>query len=245
MCTVILAHRVFDDTPILFGANRDEQLDRPSQPPALRDDGPLATLTPRDLQAGGTWLGVNARGVLVAITNRFGRPADRSRRSRGELVDRALAHETAAQAADAIAALAADDYNAFHLLCVDERQALLVWSDGARMSQSRLQPGLTVITERSLGAADNQRKQHVLSECRALLEAGQLDEAHLADVLRRRDDGSLDATCVDIPELGYGTRSSTIMRLGERRSLLHCEGAPCAHDYADMTELLDALFEAR
>ena len=245
MCTVILAHRLFDQAPILFGANRDEQLARPSQPPALRRDGPIAAISPRDLQAGGTWLGLNARGVLVAITNRFGRPADPTRRSRGELVDRALAHPSAANAAVAIAALPADDYNAFHLLCVDEDQAHLVWSDGALMSQSHLEPGITVITERSLGAADNRRKQHVLRECRSLLAAGDLDEAHLEDVLSRRDDGSIDATCVDIPEFGYGTRSSTIVRLGERPRLLHCEGPPCANDYDDMTDMLARLLGAK
>ncbi|MFP4597920.1 MAG: NRDE family protein [Persicimonas sp.] len=246
MCTVILAHRVFDDSPILFGANRDEQLTRPAEPPALRDDGPIAKMTPRDLEAGGTWLGVNAAGVLSAITNRFGKPADPERRSRGELVDHALAHDSAEAAARAIATLAAADYNPFHLIIADATGAHLVFSDGARMSRSTLQAGLTVLTERSLGAAENQRKQRVLAECRELLEAGDLDEPHLQQVLSKCDPGSMDATCVSLPGVDYGTRSSTIIRLGAgqsaRHRLLHADGPPCSTEYEDQTGLLGALF---
>ncbi len=242
MCTVILAHRVFDDSPLLFGANRDEQMTRPAEPPALRNDGPIAKMTPRDLKAGGTWLGVNAAGVLSAITNRFGKPADPDRRSRGELVDRALAHDSAETAARAIAALAATDYNPFHLVIADAAQAHLVFSDGARMSHSTLEAGLIVLTERSLGAAENQRKERVLAECRALLDAGDLDESHLQQVLSECEEGSMDATCVSLPGVDYGTRSSTIIRIGARHCLLHADGPPCTTEYEDQTELLDALF---
>lgn len=239
MCTVILAHRVIDGSPVLLGANRDEQLDRPAAPPAIRDDGPLTTVSPRDLKAGGTWLGVNAAGVLSAITNRYGKPADPSRRSRGELVDRALAAASANAAATSIAELTAGDYNPFHLLCVDAQTAKLVWSDGERMSLVDVDPGLLVLTERSLGAAQNKRKERVLGQCRQLLSRGELDEAHLAEVLSQREPDSIDSTCVDMPSLNYGTRSSTIVRLGAQRRLLHADGAPCETDYRDLSELLD------
>lgn len=241
MCTVILAHRLFDDAPILLGANRDEHLARPSEPPKLRTSGTLRALAPRDLKAGGTWLGVNERGVVVAITNRFGKPADGERRSRGELVDMALEAPSADEAASRIAQLSAHDYNGFHLLCVDEKAAHLVWSDGALMSRSELAPGLTVLTERSLGAATNARKERVLAESRELLEAGNLDEAALQKVLSKRDDGSIDATCVQLPSIDYGTRSSTIIRLGADQRLLHAEGAPCSTDYEDLSSLLEGL----
>ena len=238
MCTVIVAHRVFDDAPILFGANRDERLDRPSEPPELRAQRPVAAVSPRDLKAGGTWLGINASDVLAAITNRFGKPADADRRSRGEVVDIALENDSAQSAAAAIAELSATDYNGFHLLCVDTREAHLVWSDGKTMSHTRLEPGLIVLTERSLGAADNARKERVLGECRARLESGELDEAGLQQILSECEDGSIDATCVSIPSIDYGTRSSTIIRLGEQRRLLHADGPPCSTGYEDMSSLL-------
>jgi uncharacterized protein with NRDE domain len=241
MCTVILAHRVLDDAPILLGANRDEQLARPSEPPRLREDTPLRTVSPRDLKAGGTWLGVNETGVISAITNRFGKLAEDSRRSRGELVDLALEHRSAAAASKAVGELAASDYNGFHLLCADKDEAWLVWSDGQTMSRTKLTSGLIVLTERSLGAATNARKERVLTECRQHLEAGTLDEDHLKEILSSGAAGSIDATCVRLPDMGYGTRSSTILRLGEAKRLLHAEGPPCSTDYDDLSALLDRL----
>jgi uncharacterized protein with NRDE domain len=226
MCTVILAHRILDNAPLLFGANRDEQLARPAEPPKFRDDTALRTVTPRDIEAGGTWLGVNEAGVLSAITNRFGRTIDASRRSRGELVDLALEHASAAAASAAVGNLVADDYNGFHLLCADKDHAWLVWSDGETLSRSKLSSGLIVITERSLGAASTARRERVLAECRQLIEDGVFDEAHLQEVLSICDDASIDATCVRIPTMNYGTRSSTIIRLGETERLLHAEGPP-------------------
>lgn len=246
MCTLILAHRIIDNTPILFGANRDEQLGRPAEGPKLRGGGGLKVLAPRDLKAGGTWLGVNEKRVLAAITNRFGGPSDGSRRSRGELVDRALERESARGAADATAGLSPGDYNGFHLLCADQNEAYLVWSDGEAMRRSTLEPGLLVLTERSLGAVKagaNARKERVLAECRELVARGELDESALRAILSRRSDGSIDATCVSLPSINYGTRSSTIIGLGESWRFLHADGPPCLSNYEDLSALLERLVE--
>ena len=48
------------------------------------------------------------------------------------------------------------------------------------------------------------------------------------------------ATCVHLGS--YGTRSSTLLRLGEDGDrLLHAEGAPCTTAYHDLTPLLAEL----
>lgn len=242
MCTIILAHRTVEGAPVLFAANRDEQLERPSEPPKLRADRGIPVVSPRDLKAGGTWLGVNAQGVLAAITNRFSRPTDPSRRSRGELVDRALEQATAAEAAEAIAALEARDYNPFHLLCVDEAEAHLLVGDGDETTHTQLDPGISVITEQSFGAGDDVRRERVLRACEALLEDGDFDEPHLMELLSQPAEGSMATTCIHLPEHGYGTRSSTLVRLGDEPLLMHAEGPPCEVDYRDCTELLNGLF---
>ena len=38
MCTLIALHRCVPGAPLVIAANRDEYLDRPAEPPALRDD---------------------------------------------------------------------------------------------------------------------------------------------------------------------------------------------------------------
>jgi len=79
VCTVILATRVWPELPLLVATNRDEHLDRPSQPPSRWLAGSVA---PRDERAGGTWIGCSDAGVIAAVTNRFGSERDPERRSR-------------------------------------------------------------------------------------------------------------------------------------------------------------------
>ena len=91
MCTLIVLHRCFADAELLVAANRDEYLDRPAEPPALRRWNGRTVLAPRDVRAGGTWLGLNDAGVFAALTNRPNATPDPTRRSRGLLVVDALA----------------------------------------------------------------------------------------------------------------------------------------------------------
>src|SRR5258706_7884952 len=115
MCTLIAFHRCFADAPLVVAANRDEFHERPTEGPALREASTPSTgaardmrscarvVAPRDLRAGGSWLGVNASGLFAAITNRRCEEPDPGRRSRGWLVLQALAEPTAARAADRFA----------------------------------------------------------------------------------------------------------------------------------------------
>ena len=136
-------------------ANRDEFLKRPAAPPSIWEEGWLA---PRDLEAGGTWLGLNPRGLFVGVTNRAGVHRVADRRSRGLLVTDALRAADVPSLHQELAALPADRYNAFHLAYADGTSAGLTWSDGERLHQELLGPGLHVITERSLGAGDDRER---------------------------------------------------------------------------------------
>ncbi len=69
MCTLIVLHRCVPDRPLVVAANRDEFLDRPSEEPALRSSRTGPIVAPLDLEAGGTWVGVSARGVFAGLTN--------------------------------------------------------------------------------------------------------------------------------------------------------------------------------
>jgi hypothetical protein len=77
-----------------------------------------------DVEAGGSWLGINDDGVVAAVLNRVGSlgPAA-GKRSRGELVLEALDHADAAAAAAAMVDLDPDAYRPFNLLLADSRDA--------------------------------------------------------------------------------------------------------------------------
>ena len=73
MCTLILLDRVVPGVPVVVAANRDEFYARPAAPPALfRSDeaGRASFVAPQDLEAGGTWMGVNEHGLFAGLTNR-------------------------------------------------------------------------------------------------------------------------------------------------------------------------------
>ncbi len=69
MCTLIVLHRCVPGRPLVVAANRDEFLERPAEGPALRRIGDGRIMAPLDLEAGGTWLGLNERGVFAGLTN--------------------------------------------------------------------------------------------------------------------------------------------------------------------------------
>src|SRR6516162_4207088 len=102
MCLVALFYRVAEDAPVVVGANREEYYARGGDPPRLHA-GPPPFVAGVDPAAGGTWLGVNAHGVLIAVTNRRKSDLPRESRSRGVLVRDLLALPTAKAAADAAA----------------------------------------------------------------------------------------------------------------------------------------------
>ena len=73
--------------PVLIGANRDEMIDRPWQPPGRHWPDRPDVVAGLDSLAGGSWLGINDWGVAAAVLNRHGSLGPASeRRSRGELV---------------------------------------------------------------------------------------------------------------------------------------------------------------
>ena len=85
MCLIVFAWRPGHAQPLVVAANRDEFYARPAKPLAQWVDTPQV-YAGRDLEAGGTWLGVGANGRFAALTNIREPHKPPSRRSRGELV---------------------------------------------------------------------------------------------------------------------------------------------------------------
>jgi uncharacterized protein with NRDE domain len=142
MCSIILSIGV---DGVFAAANRDEMIDRPWQPPAEYWPGICGG---RDVLAGGTWLALNRAGVLAAVLNREGTlgPAP-GKESRGTLPLRALAHDTAAAAAQAIAGLDAGAFRAFNMVVADADAAFFIRGLGnGRPEIVPLAPGVHMIT---------------------------------------------------------------------------------------------------
>src|SRR5262245_813288 len=128
MCLLVALIDVVAGHPFVGAANRDEFHDRPSDPPAARGGDP-AVWCGLDRRAGGTWLGINAAGVAVVLTNRRG-GEDPARPSRGAAARAALARRSAFDAAAGALGYARDEGpNPFTLFAADARGAHVVGYD--------------------------------------------------------------------------------------------------------------------
>ena len=119
MCLILFAYRAIPGVPLLVAANRDEYYARPARAAAFWDDKP-AILAGRDLQAGGTWLGVSTGGRFAALTNFRGSPGARpGGPSRGELVTQFLAGRESAKRFTRRLQEAGSQYAGFSILASD------------------------------------------------------------------------------------------------------------------------------
>jgi uncharacterized protein with NRDE domain len=247
MCTLILLDRVAPQIPVIAAANRDEFFARPAAPPARfgANGGRPAFVAPQDLDAGGTWMGANANGVFVGLTNRPATSKPLSARSRGLLVLDALAQRSAAAVAEEVDRQSAERYAPFNLLATDGTDTWLVRrSEDGRQTRQALDPGIHVICNRDPddpGSSKVQRIRRLLADVDVRAAPAELVST-LFRVLGSHPAGSnaLENPCVHTAE--YGTRSSSVLLLGPSQSAYwYADGAPCETKYRDFTVLLGDL----
>ena len=169
MCSIILLRRPHHPWPLLVGANRDEMLDRPWDPPGRHWPDRDEVVAGRDRLAGGSWLGRNDHGVVAAVLNRegsLGPSADK--RSRGELVLEALDHADAVAAASSLADLDPDAYRSFNMIVADNRDAFHIANraNARRIAVDPVPEGLSMLTSKELNDRSNARIDTYLSRFR-------------------------------------------------------------------------------
>jgi len=232
MCLILLAWRAHPDYPLIFAGNRDEHYARPSAPADFWQDDP-AIFGGRDLEKGGTWLGMTRGGRFAAVTNYRDGPAARpSERSRGALTADYLRGQAApGRYLESIAPDAAH-YAGFTLLAGDADRLLALSNRGGGLVE--LTAGVHGLSNHLLDTPwpkVTRGKERVS----ALLDAA---ETHL---LRGLFDALADRETAPDPELPdtgvglqrerelspafiagerYGTRSSTVVLVGRNRQVI-------------------------
>ncbi|MFZ4538076.1 NRDE family protein [Propionivibrio sp.] len=122
MCLILLAWQVHPEYPLVVAANRDEFFARPSAPAAFWTEAPQI-LAGRDLEAGGTWLGISRQQRFAALTNyREGGRQLADAPSRGALVADFLSSESDPESYLEALASRGSNYNGFNLFVGDGRR---------------------------------------------------------------------------------------------------------------------------
>lgn len=143
MCLILLAWQVHPEYPLVVAANRDEFFARPSASAEFWRDAP-DVFAGRDLEAGGTWLGISRHGRFAALTNfREARRPDPGAPSRGMLTAGFLAGSDRLEDYLAQASARASAYNGFNLLLGDgQRLAYLSNRAPDPVAPRFLEPGI-------------------------------------------------------------------------------------------------------
>ena len=191
MCLILAGWRVHRAAALVVAANRDEFHARPASRAGFWADQP-AVLAGRDLQAGGTWMGVSRDGRFAAVTNYRGGTEPGAAESRGALVTRFLHGAEVPALAERKA-----DYSGFNLLACDGES--LWWLSNRDGAPRRLEPGWYGLANLLLDTPDVQPHKSRFAAAPVSVEP-------LLEVLG-------PARIVDER---YGTRCSSALILGER-----------------------------
>jgi hypothetical protein len=205
MCVAAVAFRAHPRWRLVVIGNRDEFHERRTAPLAKWESGVIAG---RDLQAGGTWLGMAENGRFALVTNLRAEGYPQSHlASRGALVTEWLAGREQA---------APETMNPFNLFCADAEAAWHI-SNHPEPLRRALEPGIHGLSN---GAHDEPwAKTRVLKAALGdWLDLGEEDTAPLFTALR--DESELHGpgpeqrfSSVFIRHPLYGTRCSTVVMI--------------------------------
>jgi uncharacterized protein with NRDE domain len=222
MCLIFVAWKVRADYRLVVAANRDEFYGRPTAPAGFWADAP-EVLAGRDLEGGGTWLGVSRAGRFAALTNyRRGAGRMQDAPTRGRLVSDFLLSETTP--GDYMQSLAprASIYNGFNLLAGDGES--LYWFSNRGGAPLELEAGVHAVSNDLLDTPWPKVLRGKASFERLLAE-NEIDKSAIFDLLldrRPAADASLPDTGIGLEREralspifitagDYGTRSSTVL----------------------------------
>ncbi|MBV1907309.1 MAG: NRDE family protein [Pseudomonadales bacterium] len=213
-------------TPLVVAANRDEFYTRPTHPAHYWDKYP-ELLAGKDLEAGGTWLGVTKTGKFAAVTNLTDAPQTRNEISRGELVLNFLTGNLNAQTY--AESLQRDLYKGFNLLIYDGK-ALFYTSNGMQADRQggplhELAPGYYGLSNSTLDSEwpkvqEGKQRLKQLIETQSLSQLGSTHQRHKELVAIMQPELPTPGSHVDagtvyrtgscfIRGQEYGTRAST------------------------------------
>jgi uncharacterized protein with NRDE domain len=208
-----------DRAALIVAANRDES---PRAPPLPRRSSRV--IAGRDLESGGTWLGINRHGLFIAVTNRKTPIRTPASLSRGLLTLETLRCRKLPCVEGIVERRVRDHAIAgFNLVAVVEGQGLCLHYDGT-LRRMPFGAGVHVVS------SDRDLDDPSMAEKRAADRiAGVPDEETLKKFLASHDG---DRPVCKHGE-GYGTVSSTILiDRGDGFRMLHADGPPCRTPFA-------------
>jgi uncharacterized protein with NRDE domain len=224
MCLIVFAYKTRPGVPLVFAGNRDEFYERPTEKAHIWSTTP-EIIAGKDKKAGGTWLGLSSDGRIAAITNyRDMNQIKPDAPSRGHIVKDALTSpHTTEQYLEHLQRVA-DEYNGFNLITGNREK--LFYFNNQTMQVEELKPGIYSLSNAFLNTPwpkSEWAKEHF----RQILDSGEQKPDRFFSMLKNSDtyppemlpetglsnEKEKAVSAVFIKTEGYGSRSSTVMKL--------------------------------
>lgn len=194
MCLIAFSWKQHPDYQLIMLANRDEFYNRPTEVAHIWK-GENKIVAGKDVQAGGTWMGINKHGKFAAITNyRDLKNIKYEAPSRGKLTLEFLEGDISARAYVHQLTPESGKYNGFNLLVADPHE--LWYLSNISGKASALQPGLYGLSNHLLDTP----WPKVVKAKKILTDFDQLTESQLLQAFGNRE----LAPDNDLPDTGVG-----------------------------------------
>ena len=221
MCLISFAWHIHPEYPLILLANRDEFYQRPTAALATWQDQP-DIIAGRDLQQGGTWLGLSHKGRLAVVTNFRNGQREQNKRSRGELTRDFLSSDLSAEEWITRHQAEFSQYGGFNLILGDSRG---LWYCSNQLAERReLEPGVYGLSNALLDSPWP-KLQQVKQQLQTATESNRLDDDQLLQIMKSEhtfpdhllpDTGistewerSLSACFIQLEN--YGTRATSLI----------------------------------
>ena len=240
MCLIVLSYKVSERYPLIVAANRDEFYERPSAPVSLWEDA-AGVIAGKDLQRGGTWLGIKKTGSIAMLTNYRERPPfGRNAPSRGWLVRDFLVGDDDPESYIETITAKKDQYNGFNIIVGDVNRLFYLSNRG---EMCELSPGLYGLSNRLLDTPwpKTERGKRAMESLLSSKEDPLPEEifAILKDQSKPNDSELPDTgvglewerilSSIFITSPVYGTRSSSVIMIDRKNHCMFIERVFDAH----------------
>lgn len=240
MCLILFGKNAHPEYRLIVAANRDEFYERPTQK-AHYWEMKNEMLAGKDLEAGGTWMGITKNGRFSALTNvRDFTKLNNQPKSRGEIpVNYLSENKTPFDFAHDLDSRY-DDYNGFNVLLYDVKSENLVHYNNHERIVNRITDGIYGLSNASLDTpwpkvrrgkmmfdqlieenADETAKLHE-ELLKMLRHSETAPDDELPDTGVPPDkEKQLSAMCIRME--GYGTRSSAVVTIDHQGRVMFTE----------------------
>ncbi|MFO7845579.1 MAG: NRDE family protein [Balneolaceae bacterium] len=184
MCLIVFSFRDLPSYPLILAGNRDEFYQRPTKQAHVWDTDP-EFVAGKDLEAGGTWLGISQNGEFGAVTNyrNLYEPV-KGDKSRGAIIPEFLTSDQSIRERIHSIEKQKNNFSGFNLIAGSAEK--LFYVSNQSKSAKEISPGLHGISNAFLDTSWP-KVELAKKEFKTSIQSGEIDREAVFELLQQSD----------------------------------------------------------